>query len=483
MKKPLSLTIGEPQFKELLDHLFPGDCDEHGAVIAAGISETDRGTRLLTREVFLARDGIDFIPGNRGYRQLTTQFVAEKSGYCANAKLCYLAVHNHPGVDSVEFSDDDNRSHERGYPALLDVTNGGPVGALVFAENAVAGDIWTPQGRFPLDHLTVVGSRMHHLYPMPARQTIHANPMYDRHARMFGDIGQSILGQLKVGIIGLGGGGSLINEWLSRLGVGHIVGVDFDRVDLTNLPRIVGATRFDALSFLTGSNNELLRKIGKRFAKHKVKVARRVAMQANASICYDAIIGDVMDEPTARLLIDVDFLFLASDSMQSRLLFNVLVHQYLIPGAQVGVKISVDKHAKVVTDIHVATRPVLPYADGGCLQCQAVISASRLQEEALSEGERKTQRYIDFEDIAEPSVITLNVLSAAQAVNDLMMMFTGLYNKGVELLPSLNFTQERKQMLISPRTDPHCITCGTSLRSRFARGDRMRLPTRMPRKK
>jgi hypothetical protein len=206
-------------------------------------------------------------------------------------------------------------------------------------------------------------------------------------------------------------------------------------------------------------------------------------MQANASIRYDAIIGDVMDEATARLLTDVDFLFLASDSMQSRLLFNVLVHQYLIPGAQVGVKISVDKHSKVVTDIHVATRPVLPYADGGCLQCQAVISASRLQEEALSEGERKAQRYIDFEDIAEPSVITLNVLSAAHAVNDLMMMFTGLYNKGVELLPSLNFALERKQMLISPHTDPHCITCGTSLRSRFARGDRMRLPTRMPPKR
>ena len=45
MKLPISLRIGADMFQRLHAHLFPGDRDEHGAVVAAGIVETERGTR------------------------------------------------------------------------------------------------------------------------------------------------------------------------------------------------------------------------------------------------------------------------------------------------------------------------------------------------------------------------------------------------------------------------------------------------------
>lgn len=478
MKTPVSLTMDEPLYRRLHDHLFPGDYDEHGAVIVAGISETERGTRLLAREVLLARDGIDYVPGTRGYRALTAQFVAEQSDYCAAQNLCYLAVHCHGGLDSVGFSGDDMASHERGYPALLDITNGGPVSALVFAREAVAGDIWTPEGRFKLDHATVIGPRVRRLYPNPRPRPRHADPVYDRHARLFGDLGQEILSGLKVGIIGLGGGGSLVSEWLSRLGVGNIVGVDFDRVEVSNLPRVVGATRWDAMAWLASRQSKWLRVLGRRFASRKVHVARRVACRANPDIRFDAIVGNVLDEQTARLLTDVDFLFLASDSIQSRLVFNALVHQYLIPGVQIGAKVPVDRKAGTVGDAFVATRPVLPYAGAGCLNCHELIPAARLQEEALSENERRSQRYVESEEVAEPSVITLNVLSAAQAVNDMMMMFTGLYHEGVNLHHQINFVRERLLTEVGPMADEFCMDCSDTVRSLRARGDRARLPCR-----
>lgn len=478
MKLPLSLTIPQPLFRQLFDHLFPGDNDEHGAIIAAGISETARGTRLLAREVFLARDMVEYVPGKRGYRALTAEFVAKVSGYCASENLCYLAVHCHRGSDSVAFSGQDLASHERGYPALLDITHGGPVGALVFAKNAVAGDVWTPEGRFTLSHATIVGPRIRRLYPERAMRPPKANLIDDRHSRLFGDLGQYILANMKVGIIGLGGGGSLINEWLARLGIGHIVAVDFDRVDITNLPRIVGATHWDALSFLSGSKHPFFRELGKRYARHKVGVAERVAKQARPKIRYDAIVGDIVNEDTARLLTDVDFLFLASDTTQSRLVFNALVNQYLIPGAQVGAKVMIDKNTGAVGDIHVAGRMVLPYPGGGCLDCHQLISPERLRQEALSEGERKAQRYVDDEEIKEPSVITLNVLSAAQVVNDLMMMFTGLYDDSASLNHLMNFTRERTLSNVEPTINEHCLDCGDGSRSRIARGDRFRLPCR-----
>jgi hypothetical protein len=83
MTKPFSVIIDEPTFSNLHQHLFPGDDDEHGAVLSAGIADTARGTRLLVRDVFTAEDGIDYVPGTRGYRALTASFVAEVAGYCA----------------------------------------------------------------------------------------------------------------------------------------------------------------------------------------------------------------------------------------------------------------------------------------------------------------------------------------------------------------------------------------------------------------
>jgi molybdopterin/thiamine biosynthesis adenylyltransferase len=478
MNEPISLTIDSMLFRRLHDHLFPGDGDEHGAVIAAGIAHSARGTRLLARDVFLACDGADYVPSSRGYRALTAHFVAEVSDYCARENLCYLAVHCHGGGDAVDFSDIDMASHERGYPALLAITDGGPVGALVFAHNAVAGDIWTPQGRFRLHHLTVVGPHIRQLYPAPRSRPRAVDPIYDRHARLFGDLGQEILSNVKVGIIGLGGGGSLLNEWLARLGVGHIVAVDFDRIDRTNLPRVMGALHRDALTRLASCKIAWLRKLGQRYARHKVSIARRVAKQANPDIRFDAVVGSVLDESTARLLADADFLFLASDSIQSRLVFNALVQQYLIPGAQVGVKVRVDQHTHVVGDIIVATRVVLPGPGGGCLHCHHLISPARLQQEALSDGERRAQRYIDADEVTEPSVVTFNALSAAQAATDLMMMFTGLYDDHTALPHLMTFARERVRSEVAPLIDTQCLDCGSVPRSRRARGDRHRLPCR-----
>lgn len=478
MNKPVSLSIDEPLFRQLHNHIFPGDGDEHGAVIAAGIAKTGRGTRLLAREVFAARDGIDYVPGTRGYRALTGRFVAEKVGYCADRGLCYLAVHCHGGRDSVAFSDDDVASHERGYPALLQITGGGPVGALVFSREAVAGDVWAMEGRFDLNHATVIGSRIRKLYPQPPKQAGSAAIAYDRQVRLFGDIGQTILSELKVGIIGLGGGGSLLNEWLARLGVGHIVAVDPDRMDVTNLSRIPGSTRWDALAFLTERNNLFLNKIGRRFAKCKVHVARRVAKQANHRVHYEAIAGNVLDRRTANRLMDCDFLFLSSDSFQSRLLFNALVHQYLIPGIQIGAKVSANRETGEIMDVFVATRPVFPSPGFGCLQCHELISPTRLQEEALQEDERRAQKYVDDDTIVQPSVITLNVVSAAQAANDLMMIFTGLYDDSVALRHQLGFVRERIVATVEPRIDEFCPDCSCLPFSRRARGDRARLPCR-----
>lgn len=166
-----SLTIPAHLAQQLNDHLFPGDNDEHGAVIIAGVAVGPNGRRLLARDVVLARDGIDYVPGTRGYRMLTGEFVTRQIIRCRDESSVYLAVHNHGGYGSVGFSGDDYRSHQRGYPALLGITRGRPVGALVFAENAVAGILWlSTTKQIPLRSATLFGAsrRILHDAPQPS---------------------------------------------------------------------------------------------------------------------------------------------------------------------------------------------------------------------------------------------------------------------------------------------------------------------------
>jgi len=89
-------------------------------------------------------------------------------------------------------------SHERGYPALLDILDGAPVGALVFAPDAVAGDIWLPGGRrIVLHHARLLGSSIRDLRPSPP-QAPPGDRTFDRQSRMFGDRGQATLGSQNV---------------------------------------------------------------------------------------------------------------------------------------------------------------------------------------------------------------------------------------------------------------------------------------------
>ena len=204
--KPWSLVLPEALHSGLHEPLFPGDHDEHGAVIEAGIAESARGVRLLAREVLLARDGVDYVPGTRGSRQLVPEFIGQRVRHCRDERLVYLAVHNHGGRGDVAFSSQDMASHERGYPALLDIARGMAVGALVFSEDGVAGDIWMPdQRRAALTSTTVVGRRIVRFSDIGQPVGARVDDRYERQSRLFGDAGQAILARQKVGVIGSGG--------------------------------------------------------------------------------------------------------------------------------------------------------------------------------------------------------------------------------------------------------------------------------------
>ena len=475
MNRTFDLILPEQLKINLYEHLF-SDGDEHGAILSAGVVDTPRGLRLLARELFIARDGVDYVPGRTGYRMLTARFVADRARHCRDQGHAYLAVHNHGGVDSVAFSDTDLASHQRGYPALLDILNGQPVGALVFAQRAAAGDLWIRNGdRISLREGRVVGRSVDRLYPSPQTAPVYADSIYDRQVRLLSDSGQTLLRSTKVGVIGVGGVGSWVVANLAHLGVGHIVIADPDQIEDTNLPRVLGATRFDARTFLT-RHGGWLERVGRRLATRKVMIARRVAKRANPSVVIDCLPSNVVDDTAARRFCDCDYIFLAADSHQARCVFNALVHQFLIPGVQIGTRIRPNHDTGELDDVFVNVRPLTP--DFGCLWCAGLIDSRRLQLEAMSEDERRRQDYIEGEPAG--SVVTLNSVGVGIAVNDFLFGWTGLLptNSG-RLRRHLRYWPRENKLLNRALTErhPNCTDCGTSSRSRRARGGNWNLPT------
>jgi molybdopterin/thiamine biosynthesis adenylyltransferase len=470
MDKPWSLVVEQALFNRLMAHLFPGDGDEHGAVIAAGVATSIRGTRLLARDLFLAQDGIDFVPDVRGYRRLTAEFVRDKVTYCTDQRLSYLAIHNHGGRDFVEFSEPDNASHERGYPALLDISSR-PVGALVFAQNAMAGDIWTPdRRRRPLQEMVVVGPNITRLYSEPPSLPPAADAMYDRQVRWLGDRGQHQLSRLKVAVIGAGGVGLPVVTMLARLGVGTLVVIDPDRVEPTNLPRL-DVSRWSAM--LPLRRWRVLEPLANRLSRKKVQLAAHAARRANPQIEFIGIDMNVVEPSAALSIVDADFIFLAADSHQARMVFNAIVHQYLIPGIQIGTRIETEAETGIVTDIRSNIRLVLPHT--GCLRCNRLISGTKLQRESISEPERRRNRYAD--ELPAASVITFNTQSAGQAASDFLLMFGGL----IENVAATDYLRVQPRLrvmepVVPLPNSPQCSDCGAYMTSRRARGDSADLP-------
>jgi hypothetical protein len=153
------------------------------------------------------------------------------------------------------------------------------------------------------------------------------------------------------------------------------------------------------------------------------------------------------------------------------------VHQYLIPGVQVGAKVRVDQETGAVIDVHSIARPVTP--DSGCLWCNGLINPAKLQEEGQGDEERRAQRYVEDADIVAPSVITLNATAASCAVDDFLFYMTGLTDAAAER-GYMRFSPLKREVWFDvPRKGHACRECGHTAKGRLARGDARRLPTKL----
>jgi molybdopterin/thiamine biosynthesis adenylyltransferase len=277
------------------------------------------------------------------------------------------------------------------------------------------------------------------------------DPVFDRQVRAFGAAGQSRLGGMRVGIVGLGGTGSVVLEQLAHLGVKDFLLIDPDVVDRTNLNRLIGASPSDV--------NE-----------RKVEVAAAHAMRINPKIQIESIFGSVLLASVAEELSDTDFVFCCTDSHGSRAVLNQFAYQYLVPVIDMGVAI-VAAGGKIS---HITGRTQMLAPGLGCLICGDLLNPEAVRIDLLTEHERAADPYITGVHESAPAVISLNATIASMAVTMFLSAALGIPSRA-RLINYNGMTGNTRAAAIGQQAS--CIAC--SFRGALARASEWPLPARL----
>lgn len=198
------------------------------------------------------------------------------------------------------------------------------------------------------------------------------------------------LARLTVGIVGLGGGGSHVAQQLSHVGVGSFVLVDDDRIDETNLNRLVGGTRADV-------ECETL----------KVDIAARVirAVNPRAKVVPIAMKWqEAMDR-----LGNCDVIFGCVDNVRGKDELEAFCRRMLMPYLDQGMDVHSHDGGFFIGGQVVLSMPGAP-----CLRCLGVVTEGALEEEGRNYGAAG----------GKPQVVWPNGVLASTAVALFMQVVT-----------------------------------------------------------
>jgi hypothetical protein len=441
------LSFAGSGWEDLKAMLLAAAPNEAAAFLLAGPQVNAKGVRLLVREVIVLSDS-DVLIGD-GSIAVTPEATARALKRARNERLSLVLVHTHPFSGWPMFSAIDDQCERELFPAFFSRAPQ-PHGTLVIGTEGYDARVHTPGAVKTIERLTQIGRRRHQLSRDPLASDTVVAARWDRNVRALGREGQAILGGLRVGVIGLGGVGSIVAQQLAYLGVGKFVLLDFDHIDESNLNRVVGAT-------------------SAQVGLPKVDVAESMIKAVNADVLVETIKGDAGRESDARRLLDCDVLMLCTDSHGSRAVINQLAYQYYIPTIDMGLIITAPHDA--IMDVAGRVQllaPTLP-----CLVCQQLLDSEQVRRDLLSDAERRADQYIVGSMVPAPAVISLNGVVASLATT---MLLAVLANAPFEARHQIYRARDGAVRPIASIAIPDCVICSRA--GALGRGDTLALPWR-----
>jgi len=363
-----------------------------------------------------------------------------------------IDVHTHPGSDRrVDFSALD-QAELPAYARYVQLKLGGKAfGALVLGRHSYAGTFFDKSQTRTL-RIHAVGERADIPPWVSAREEYERGPspdlrVHDRQLRALGPAGQARLIDTCVGIVGLGGTGSVVVQQLAHLGVRSYVLVDDDVVEESNLNRLATATRADARKMRR--KDEVAERLIRRLAQQPMIVRT----------------GTLRTRESLRHLAGADLIIGCVDNDGARLILAELAAAHLIPYLDIGVSVQADARG-----LQMGGRTAFHVPGGPCLACADELDFGEAAEDLESESLRKirlSRGYAEDRRI-EAALMPLNTTVAGLAVTEAVCFITGV--RRVVRFQRYDYSGSRLVPIYVER-DHDCPVCMPA----FAMGDRQQL--------
>lgn len=396
-----ALTLSGILYERLQTHLYPGDGKEAAAIVVCSRTPGPR-LRLLAKDLILIphaecglreRDEICW-PG---------QYLEQAIDQAEALGLAIILVHSHPG-GLFAFSAADDASDRVVMPCLFEATGDLHGSAIMTPDGAIRARLYDRHlTRTAVGLVSVVGHDLLFFWERDAK-----NPQRAQRPMAFGAGMTAELARLSTTIIGVSGTGSITAEQAARMGFGHNQYVEFDKVELKNLNRILNSTLADA-------------------EKGKLKsemFADAVATYRGPGVAFPVPLSIATREAVLAAS-QSDVVLCCVDTLEARQLADLVASAFLMPLFDVGVSIPTrwrpDGSAAIA---EVCGR--IDYVQPGrsTLQDRGVYSPETLRAEYLAKSSPDAHRaevqegYIKGVNEEAPSVITLNMRAASALMNE-----------------------------------------------------------------
>lgn len=433
-----SLSFDEESYNKLCGHLFVEPFREQAAFLLCRKSISEDEHRLLVKEMIFVTDE-DIFESSEFHMKIKPQVYVRALKRANDEDFSFVFIHSHPnGVNDFSYQDDAeeeklfktayNRIHGENIHASLIVTKG----------NLPVGRVWLPNlTNQRMSKIKVIGK--HFRYSFNDIQASNLD-IYDRQVRAFGEDSQHLIGQLKVGVVGVGGTGSSTYEQLVRLGIRDIVMADGDKFHKTNVNRVYGSALND-------------------HGCPKVDIAERSINEKGFDVKIKKLDKPITFESVIQHFKNCDVIFACTDDEWGRSLLTRLSIYYHVPVIDMGVKIN-SEQGKIRS---IEGRVTTLFPSTACLFCRNRINPRNVQFESLSVLDPQAAEilikdgYAPELGVTAPSVIPFTTSIAAEALSEFIHRITQFMGVDRETTEVIHFFDQNRVRTNSRKLQEDCF--------------------------
>ncbi|MBK8945437.1 MAG: ThiF family adenylyltransferase [Ignavibacteriae bacterium] len=402
----IAFNLTDSQHDNIKKHLFSGDNKEAVSIILCGCHSYSDTEKFFVHKIF-SIPFEEYLLRTNVKVKWSTDFLKPILEEAEKKKLSVFKIHNHDKIYS-NFSEIDDESDKKLFPQIynwLDSDN--KHGSLImFSDGKIIGRIVLQNGQFlNISKINKIGNNIE-LLSSEEKYSENDDDFALSHRQAFGEGTFSKLKKLKIAVIGCSGTGSFIIEQLARLGVGELILVDPDIIELRNLNRIVNSFYNDVVA-----------------STPKVFVFEKAIKNMKTGTKVKAFHSNLYNYNVVNEVANSDILFGCMDSIDGRHLLNRISNFYLLPFFDLGVKLVSDGNGgieNIVGTVHYLQPGKSTLQSRNVYTLNGLYSADLFRTDPKEYQKQIKEKYIKGIDVEKPAVISINNQISALAINDFL---------------------------------------------------------------